>query len=407
MKSRILAIGAATALAIGLSACATNGAGSDASSDEKPFRIVYVGGITGNLASVAKVELAAIDLALAKVNADGGIDGRKVTVESLDDKSDPTEAVSVLQKRLSEGNPPDLIRAGTSSPEALALVPVANRAGIPTVSSAASDLLDDPTSYPLHKSVTPGFNPAIELIKDYLVDKKAKTLVMMVPEDASGDSVLAGAEKLFAKSGITIKEARYNLADLDLSVAFQRAIEGTPDAIYVNCIGAACARVVQARGSVAEGVDIPMFGDSSMTSAPGGLAAGVDPALIKNLYGVGYRVQVDEPKLQADATAGFLASLDKKVGVPPVITSASVAYDCVLLWAQGAKKAGTTDPKAVIKAIDSTKWPRGSLISFGDVPVTWEADRTFVTLPKDALVLFAISPQVNGLYPPKELYTAK
>jgi len=403
MKSRSLAAPLAVAALI-LAGCSATPAEPTAPSDENPFAVVYIGGITGALASLSGIEVQGLEIAVDELNDAGGILGRTVTLEVIDDKSDPTEAVSVLQKRLTSGTKPDLIRAGLSSSEALAMIPVATRAGIPTFTPAASALLDDPKTYPLTKSITSGFNRATEVIKDYALSKKYKKLTVLVPEDASGDSVYAGAEELYKGSGITLTEARYNPADVDLSVAYQRAIQTDPDAIYVNCLSTACTRIVTARGSVAGGTDIPMLGDTSMASVPGGLGSTLSKDLIENLFVAAYPIQVNDPELQSDDFEDFYSKLTKVAGTPSVVTPPSCAYDGLKMFAAAAEKAKSSDGADMIEAINSIDWKAGAFVSFGNAELKWDAKRTFPTLPDGAVIMVEVSPQVDGLYPPKNVF---
>jgi len=403
MKS-LKKIAVIAALAVALTGCSTTASdGSKGASDKNPFTVLWISGVTGALASNTKTSVEGAQIAIDEINASGGILGRKVTLEVLDDKSDPTEAVSVLQKRLVSGDKPDLVSLGSSSPEALAMLPVVTRAGIASFAVGGADQLNDPKAYPLFKTVSSGFTPGADLIKKYVLKKKYKHLVVFIQQDAAGDSELASTKKAYEGTGVTVEEARYNAADVDLSVAYQRAIQNKPDAIYAACIGATCPRVVTARGSVAGGTDIPMIGSIAMSGAPGGLAAGLAPDLIKNLFAVSYVSQVDEPSAQSSSFPAFYKKL-LKYGTPPIMSNPTTAYDGIKLFAAAAKHAKSTDAAKMIAAIDDNKWKPGDFVSWGKATLDYTAQSTFPTLSDGALVMFEISPQKDGLYPPLNVY---
>ena len=405
MKSRLFVAAATIAVAaLALTACSGTPDTGSTASEKNPFHYVYIGGITGGQASLAATEILGAQIAINKINKEGGILGRKVVMETLDTKSDPTEAVSVLQKRLSSGDKPDLIRAGLASTEALAMVPITTRAGIPTYTASATPLLDDVKAYPYNKQISSTFTSQVHEIKNYVLAQGYKTLSVLAPEDASGDSTIASVEAEYKDSGVKIETTRYNTADVDVSVAYQRAIADNPDAVYANCLGAPCVRIITARGSVANGTDIPMLGDGSMASAPGGVAASVSPDLVKNLHILVYNVQLQLPESKQTADFKYLYKELLKQGPPAVMSPPSEAYDGLRMFAAAAEKAKSVDAKKLIDAINSTKH---TLTTYGPVDVKYVADSAYPVLPHDAFAVIEASPLVDGLYPPLNVFSGK
>ena len=49
------------------------------------------------------------------LNENGGLDGRRVVLDIEDDGSDPTQAVSLLQRKVTDGDKPDLVWPGSTS----------------------------------------------------------------------------------------------------------------------------------------------------------------------------------------------------------------------------------------------------------------------------------------------------
>jgi len=298
------------------------------------------------------------------------------------------------------------VRTGVSSPEALAMLPVVTRAGIASFTPAGSALLDDTKAYPLAKVISSGFAPTTELIKKYVLNKKYKSLVVFVQQDAAGDSVLASAKELYKGTGVTVEEARYNAADIDLSVAYQRAIQNDPDAIYAACIGATCPRIVTARGSVIGGTDIPMIGDTAMSSSPGGLAAAAPPALIENLFAASYAAQVDQPNAQSPKFATFFTELLKE-GTPLTMAPPTTAYDGLSMFAAAAEHAKSADGAKMIDAINDIEWEAGFFVSWGKSKLDFTAKSGYPTMSDGALVMYEVSPQKDGLYPPLNVFIPK
>ncbi|MGN6445287.1 ABC transporter substrate-binding protein [Amnibacterium sp.] len=104
-RSRIIvAATAAVAAAIGLSGCSGSAlssaaAGSDPSGGAKsPVTFGVSAAETGPYAQYGQQFKEAFDLAVAQVNADGGIDGRQVQLKYQDSQSDPKQSVTVAQQ---------------------------------------------------------------------------------------------------------------------------------------------------------------------------------------------------------------------------------------------------------------------------------------------------------------------
>jgi ABC-type branched-subunit amino acid transport system substrate-binding protein len=405
MKSFPICLAIAAALL--LSACSTGGGTAPSAASDEPFQYLFIGGISGAQASLAVQELAALDAKVAELNADGGILGRTVEVEILDSKSDPTEAVSVLQKRLASGDKPDLVRAGLSSTEALALLPVLTRAGIPSHSSAGSPLVDDVEAYPYNKQPGSKFSVVADMLKAYMDDQEFDDVAVLAPEDASGDSTIEAVEEAFENSDIEITDFRYNAQDLDLSVAYQRAVADAPDIIYANCLGAPCVRIVQARESIAGGTETPMIGDTSMAGSAGGPAASVPASATENLYVVVYDAQLQKEEAdQTEAFADFYGGLEKAVE-PSAITAAGSIWDGLSTFAAAAEETGSVEAEDLIDGINRLDFPAGFFVQWGRAKVDYEPGSAYPVLPVEALAVVAVSPQVGGLYPAVDVFQPK
>lgn len=112
----------------------SEGGGEKSSSDT-----IYIGTSfpqSGNIASEGKQLVNAIQLAVDQVNADGGINGKKVALKSEDDEGDATTAASIANKF---GDDSDILGVIMSynSACALAQIPILEGAGLVSVSPTA------------------------------------------------------------------------------------------------------------------------------------------------------------------------------------------------------------------------------------------------------------------------------
>ena len=92
------AVGNLVALALTLVGCGgTPGSGSGS---KAPIKIAWMGAETGEDAT--KDRHYAIDLAIADINAKGGIDGRKIEYQAYDAGFTPAQGVTAVKKALAD-----------------------------------------------------------------------------------------------------------------------------------------------------------------------------------------------------------------------------------------------------------------------------------------------------------------
>jgi branched-chain amino acid transport system substrate-binding protein len=151
----------------------------------------------------------------AKVNREGGINGRKVELISLDDSYSPPKAVEQVRKLVEQDHVLAIFNP-VGTPSNSAVQKYLNEKQIPQlfVATGASKW-NDPTHYPW----TMGFNPSYALEgKTYAeqvlkANPKAKIAVLFQNDDF-GKDVLAGfKEGLGAKTAQIVAEASYEVSD--------------------------------------------------------------------------------------------------------------------------------------------------------------------------------------------------
>ena len=122
-----VAVASAAVLGVTLAGC------SDSSSGKGQAATIHVGvvvSLTGYLAAFDTPLSQGVKLAADSMNASGGIDGHKITLDVVDSQSLPDRAVTEAQKLIDQKHVDALI-AGTSSSSTAALAPIAERAEVP------------------------------------------------------------------------------------------------------------------------------------------------------------------------------------------------------------------------------------------------------------------------------------
>jgi len=119
----------------GATACAALGNTSGSSSG--PIKIGMVTSLTGNYAPLGTNDKLAAQQIVDAVNAKGGINGRKIDLEIVDDGTDPNQSVIQFNKVIADGAV--AVLGPPQSTADLAIKPVASDKKMPTISLGAAD----------------------------------------------------------------------------------------------------------------------------------------------------------------------------------------------------------------------------------------------------------------------------
>src|SRR5579864_1681197 len=134
-----MVLGLAAALAAGVSVPARPALGQGG-----PIKIGTVFAVTGPASSLGKPEKDTATMLQAQLAASGGIGGRPVQIITYDSETDPTKAVLLIKKAVTEDNVVAVV-GGTTSPESQAMADYAMVAETPLMSVAASTTLSVPS----------------------------------------------------------------------------------------------------------------------------------------------------------------------------------------------------------------------------------------------------------------------
>ena len=104
------------------------------------FKIAVMCPLTGGDAEEGTAVEDGAALAVAKINANGGIGGKKLVLEYLDTKGDPTAAATAAAEIVGQyqSGAVQAAMGPSDSDETLAAVPVLQRAGVPDINTTAS-----------------------------------------------------------------------------------------------------------------------------------------------------------------------------------------------------------------------------------------------------------------------------
>jgi branched-chain amino acid transport system substrate-binding protein len=394
-STRRLALAALAAGSLALTACGSASGDTTSAASDEPVRVLFVAGKSGPTAQIVSETTQGLEAGIAEVNENGGIDGRQLELEVLDTGGDPTRAVSELQRRLSSGEAPDLVIPGVSSVEALAMAPILTRQSIVSMNNAASPDLNKPDEFPYHFGYTP---PGIRQqagLPTALEELGATSVVALVGNDAYGETMAEGVRSNLEGTGIDVTIETFNLADLDLSVAYERAIASNPDAVFFEAIGDPAQRLVEAR-LVVGATDIPTIGGFGINSTNGGPSAWAAEEANENLYTQMFAAQqYVAPEERSDVLNTFFERMEEQGGVENSVLTPMIFFDIVRLYSAAANEAGSTEASDVAKALEGDmEYPE--LVMWSEHH--WSADDHFPTPTPEDLAYAPRGELVDGMF---------
>ena len=211
----------------------------------EPIRICSIDDRSGAAADTGMQSYNGLQIAIAEVNAAGGIAGHKVELVSYDGKTDP-QLTATFATRCAEDDKGLLIIGGNPAAPAAAMIPVATEYSLPFLMlSAGTDNLTDGAA-PFHFRVGPRNSQDAVAIAD-LLSKQGFTRVAIVNNSLpfGTDSAQATAAALEKKKIAIVARQTYDINATDLAPQISNVRNAKPDVVLVFPYPADGARVLR------------------------------------------------------------------------------------------------------------------------------------------------------------------
>jgi len=300
---------------------------------------------TGPGATDGKSAQIGAEIAVADINAAGGVLGQKIRLVTYDDQAKPDQAIFTANK-LAGDDQVKLVVNGSYSASGRAAAPVFQKAGVVMISA-----------YAVHPDITKagdyvfrvaqlgppqGAAAALYIVRN--LDRKKVSVVSM--DNDYGQSTAEGFLEAAPKYGLTVANRyNYSLKDRQFGSIVASVKRDDPQAVYVSgYFFTAGPLVAQLR---AAGVSVPIVGSQAVDSEKFIEIAG---AAAEGIYIVN---SVDRTK-QSDTYERFVASFKQQTGYAPEGVAAAV-YSTVSLMADAIKRAGSAEPDKVRVALGATR----------------------------------------------------
>lgn len=361
-------------MGLALTACSSSAGGNTGANDSgKPFRVLYIAGVSGAYATFAGANATAMKASASVINKNGGIGGRQVEVKVGDDRSDPTQAISVLQEALTSSSPPDLVWFSTND-EGNALIPILNGQKILTVTNVGAPL-DDAAKYPYTVSMSFDQSTPYVVMRQRLESEGAKAVGFVTTNDGVGQVFWSAFKQAFDGSSIKIYNEPVNLNSLNVTPNMQALQAKHVDHLVLESYTSLTSYIFSARTAAGMG-DIPTIGDAPVAQTdPYKSIAAPDR---KNVVVLAANLQIAGAE-NGPAWDTFIAAL-KANGQISNLQSQATVYTGLQAVAAAAKKAGSTGTPAIVKALRGARLDSDSFV----YPSSWQTVSSKSTLLRES-----------------------
>jgi len=211
-------------------------------------RIVFgqIAALTGPAAALGTGMREGILAAFAEANAAGGVQGRELTLVSLDDGYEPNNTISATSKLIRDNNTFALI-GSVGTPTTNAILPLIAEAGLPLIGPfTGSEGLRNPFN-PLVVNVRASYFQETEIMVERLTkDLGVTRIAIFYQDDSFGRAGLAGVQRALDRRGMKlVSEGTYQRNTTVVRGALTDILKGRPEAVILIGAYAPCAEFIK------------------------------------------------------------------------------------------------------------------------------------------------------------------
>lgn len=340
--------------------------------------------LSGGVASYGQSIRDGAKLAIEEINAAGGIDGKKLELVEVDNKSENSEAASAALK-LIEQEKVDAIIAPATSGNVLAMVDIANQKKIPSVTgSGTNEKITVPEEGKINEYLfrTCFIDPFQGVVAANFATNELKAKNVAIYYDNSSDysKGLASAfkEQVEKNGAKVIAEETYLDNDTDFKSTLTNLKSANPDFIFIPGYYEEVGLIVKQAREL--GITAPLMGGDGWDS-PDLLKLAGNDALNNTYMSNAFSAQDPDEKIQS-----FVKAFKDKYNSEPNGFHA-LGYDTAYFIKDAIERAGTTEGEKVKDALAGTK-------DFAGVTGTFSVDENHNPIKSATILEFKDGNQV-------------
>lgn len=321
---------------------------------QNTIKVGSVLSVTGPSSFLGEPEDKTLRLYVDKINAAGGVNGKKIELVIYDDGGDANKA-RTFATRLVEDDKVVAMVGGTSTGSTMAMIPVFEEAQIPFISLAGAIEVIDPVRKYVFK--TPHTDKmACEKIFEDLKKRNLTKIGMISGTDGFGASMRAQCVKVAPNYGMQILiDENYGPRDSDMTAQLTK-IKNTAGVQAVVNPGFGQGPAIVTRNYAQLGMgDIPLYqshgvASKSFVELAGKAAEGVRLPAAALLVGDKLPESDPQKKVVTEYKQTYESATKQ-----PVSTFGGHAYDGLFILVEAIKRANSTDSKKIRDEIEKTK----------------------------------------------------
>lgn len=318
-----------------------------------PIPIGYITPLTGSPALEGTFMSQGVDLAVAELNARGGVLGRPVKVIIEDGRADPQESTSAAEKLIVRDRVVALVGAWASS-ATLAVMNTVARHKIPFLVEISTNpkITESGNPWVFRIASTEAVNSAFVVPK--LLERGFGAVHFVAVNNDWGRGAVEYHQPAFQTAGAKVTGAEfYNVNEIDFKPILLKARSSGANAIMFTGDIRATANFRKQMSEL--GLTLPVYLSGGQTLPTLGKVAGLD--LLEGVYLLGYTIP---NALEGDSRSLLLQPFVKKFKerfpqYEPERGTAH-AYDAIMLLADAIGRAGSLEAEALRKALAASSY---------------------------------------------------
>lgn len=293
------------------------------------IKIGFIGPLTGDATSFGETEKNAVEMALAKINAIGGINSRKLEVIYEDGKCGGKDAATAIQKLINIDRV-KIVLGGTCSAETLGAAPIAEQNKVILFSAFASNpSITESGDYIFRNSISDlqGGKDGAAMIKE------KKIAILTENTDYSMGIREVFKEEFTNLGGEILIDEIYVPGEKDFRTYLTKVKGKNPEAIFVNPGTSSSAGGLIIKQARELNIEVPIYGNFLLGVKDALEAAG------ESANGV---IFFDAPGFNSNnpRAVSFLNDYKLKYGDPSSEYEAGARYDSVFIINNALKECG-------------------------------------------------------------------
>jgi branched-chain amino acid transport system substrate-binding protein len=325
----------------------------------EPIKLGAFFDLSGRAAFIGTPTKLVAEMVVDKINAEGGINGRKLELVIGDTEADPAKAANLAKKFIYKDQVAAII-GPTLTDTGMNVKKIVHDGKTPIVMTVGGDpvIMGGEKFGPfdwVFKSPQRS-STAVERLFIYLKEQGLTKIALLTADDGFGKDGSRWMQKLAPQYGIEIlAEEHFGTRDTDMTAQLTKVKNAKPQALIAWTIGPAGSIV--AKNKTQLGIEIPLFQCHGLPDPKyielAGKASEGDRMPATKLMVVDELADSDpqKPVIQEFIKLYRAKGYDKQF---PINTHSGYAWDAIMIIANAMKKVGT-DSEALRKAIEETK----------------------------------------------------